>query len=97
MSEHRLIPDLERFDNLSMRAGEVIPVPKRELLDFIGTVVSILGPGAKSYLTEIWLDELAYMDCPPVPTSPDWRRVSLAASARIASRLIEVQLRDPPV
>lgn len=92
MHERRLSQDLERFDGCSMSDGEMLSVPKRELLDFIDTVVNMVGPGATGYLTEIWLNELACMDYLPSPTSPAWRLVSLAASARLASHLIAVQL-----
>jgi hypothetical protein len=85
-------PDID-----SKRVKEVVSVPERELLDFIGTVTSLIGTGATDLLKQIWLDELACMDYLPSPTRPDWRRVSFAASARLASRIIEVQLGDSRV
>jgi hypothetical protein len=76
------------------RDDEAISAPKRELLNFIDSVAMLIGPGSTRILTEIWLDELACMDCIPEPNSRDWRMVSLAASARLASRLISLQFRD---
>ncbi len=78
----------------SIRINEIVSVPECELRDFIGTVTSLIGAGAVDLLKEIWLDELACMDYLPSPTRTDWRRVSLAASARLASRIIEVHLGD---
>jgi hypothetical protein len=66
----------------STRVRDIVSVPERELLSFIDTVVNLLGPGATSLLTEIWLDEPACLDCLPSPNSSEWRLVSLAASAR---------------
>jgi hypothetical protein len=43
--------------------------------------------GAK-LLEDIWLDELAEMERTPEPTSPQWRLVSIAASSRLAGRLM---------
>ena len=60
--------------------------PERELQDFVNRILRIAGQGAASDLTEMWLDEVARMDYLPSPNSPAWRLVSLAASARFASR-----------
>ena len=70
-------------------------VPERELLGFIRAVTELLGPSSTGALTEIWLNELACMDCTPGPGGPDWRMVSLAASTSLASQLIASQLRGP--
>lgn len=73
--------------------GDSVSVPERELLDFIRAVTELLGPSSTSVLTEIWLNELACMDCAPGPSRPDWRMVSLAASTSLAGQLIASQLR----
>jgi hypothetical protein len=77
----------------SRGGGGNISSAERELLDFIDSVGELIGPGSTHILTEIWLDELACMDCIPEPNSSDWRMVSLAASARLASKLMSLQLR----
>ena len=89
MPDQQLSQDLGQFESRLMRDDEM-SVPRRELLDFIGRVGNMVGPTAISYLTEIWLDELACMDYLPSPTSSDWRFVSRAASARLAIRLLDV-------
>jgi hypothetical protein len=78
---------------LSQPDGESVSAPKRELLSFIRAVTELLGPSTAGVLTEIWLNEVACMDCTPRPGSLDWRMVSLAASTKLASQLIASQLR----
>lgn len=62
---------------------------ERELLTFINSVADMFGPDQNKFLTEIWLGALASMDRMPGPTSPDWSIVTLAASIRLATRLID--------
>jgi hypothetical protein len=63
-------------------------LPERELLGFINTVSEMIGPEANVLLREIWLDELASLDCMPEPSSSEWHLVTLAALRRLAMRLI---------
>jgi hypothetical protein len=93
MPELRLSVNHGIDDECSPRDAGGASVPERELLDFIRTVTKLLGPSSTRVLTEIWLDEVACMDCTPVPGSLDWRMVSLAASTKLASQLIASQLR----
>ena len=89
MSDQRLSQDLGQIENRLMRDDEM-SMPRLELSDFIGRIGNMVGPTAVSYLTEIWLDELACLDYLPSPTSSDWRFVSRAASARLAIRLLDI-------
>jgi hypothetical protein len=75
--------------------GGASSAPERELLIFIDSVTMLIGLGSTHILTEIWLDELACMDYIPEPNSSDWRMVSLAALATLASKLMLLQLRVP--
>lgn len=59
---------------------------ERELGAFIGAVTELFGPEQARLSAENWLDELALMDTPPEWTSRDWRRVTVAAAARLANR-----------
>jgi hypothetical protein len=54
---------------------------------FIGAVTELFGPEEARLSAGDWLDESELMDCPPRATSRDWRAVTVAASARLASRL----------
>ena len=65
----------------------------RELVTFINAVTELFGSSRPS-LTEIWLDELALMDNPAGLRNCEWRLVTIAAVARLVSRLTGV-LRDP--
>jgi len=87
---HTVQPEV--FDASLHEGREEVSSPKKEMQDFIRTAVELLGPKSTGYLTELWLDELASMDYLPSPNSRAWKLVSLGASARLASRLIKVQL-----
>jgi hypothetical protein len=65
-------------------------IAERELSIFIHSVTNLLGPEPTKYLTEIWMDEVAALDIMPGPTSLDWRLVTVAAAARLASRLVSL-------
>jgi hypothetical protein len=58
-----------------------------ELSAFIGAVTELFGPEQAGLSAEDWLDESELMDSPPRSTSRDWRAVTVAASARLVSRL----------
>ena len=90
MHETQLSTRKERPRDLSVLRFSQVTLAERELLAFVDSVTGLLGPDQTKFLTEIWLDALASMDRMPGPTSPDWRRVSLAASARLAGRLIDL-------
>lgn len=87
---HLLQP--ENVDANPLEEHEEFPLPKKEMLEFIRTSVGLLGPRAAGYLADLWLDELASMEYLPSPTSQAWKLVSLGASARLANRIMEVQL-----
>ncbi len=64
-----------------------IEMAERELSAFIRAVTELFGPEQARPSTEDWLDESERVDRPPLVTSQDWRAVTVAASARLASRL----------
>jgi hypothetical protein len=63
---------------------------ERELLAFICAATRLFGSDQARFLKELWLDELAMMDSPPRPISCDWCLVTIAASAQLASRLVDL-------
>jgi hypothetical protein len=67
-----------------------VSVAERELSEFVNSVTDLLGPDQTRFLTDIWLDAVASMDRMPGPTSPDWRLVTVDASARLARRLMDL-------
>lgn len=60
---------------------------ERELYSFIAAVAELYGPEQGKVSTEDWLDEADLMDSPPRSEARDWRSVTIAASARLASRV----------
>ena len=67
-----------------------VTMAERELHSFVGSVSELLGSEGTKLLEDIWLDELAEMERTPGPTSPQWRLVSIAASSRLAGRLMDL-------
>lgn len=80
----------------AMRSDEPQSEPQRELHQFISAVDDlILRSSSTHFLTEVWLDELAQMDCTSSSTDRNWRLVSLLASERLIRLLVESQLQNP--
>lgn len=67
---------------------------ERELASFISGVKELFGPEQARASTEDWLEEAETMDAPPRSTTRDWRAVTIAASARLASRIDAGQYRQ---
>jgi len=95
MPDFRLIPSDESIEKGAGIGRENISEPERELNSFIISMTSLIGPGASSSLTEVWLDELTCMECTPGSEHFNWRSVSLSASMKLASRVIASQLSGP--
>ena len=60
---------------------------ERELSAFVHAVRELYGPEEAQLSTVDWLDEADSIDMPPVSTGRNWRAVTIAASARLASRV----------
>ena len=85
------------MDKLRLKPGESIvgceqpvTVAERELRSFVDSVIDLLGSEGAKLLEDIWLDELAEMEWMPEPGSVQWRLVSIAASSRLAVRLMDL-------
>lgn len=86
----QLSPVSERPGAPSPTSRAAANLAERELLMFVNSVTDLFGPDQNKFLTEIWLDALASMNCMPGPTRPDWRLVTVAASVRLATQLLEI-------
>jgi hypothetical protein len=64
---------------------------ERELSAFVSAVTKLYGPEQARLSARDWLDESELMDSPPLSTERNWRAVTIAASARLASRLNTTQ------
>jgi hypothetical protein len=65
-----------------------IHVAERELASFIMAVKECCGPEQARLSADDWLDECELMDSPPRCFNRNWRAVTVAASARLANRVI---------
>jgi hypothetical protein len=90
MHDMQLSPVSERPRASGPMNDTPVNIAEYELLTFINSVTDLFGPDQNKFLTEIWLDALASMDCMPGPASPDWPLVTLAASVRLAAQLLEI-------
>jgi hypothetical protein len=70
---------------------------EQKLAAFVASVRELHGFEQAMLSAEDWLEELALMDRLPGSTTGGWRRVTVAASARLASRLTHAQRRPTPV
>ena len=77
---------LEISDRLLLRA-------ERELGAFARAVNKLFGSAHAGQSIEDWVEEFESIDWPAGGTIPDWRRVTIVAAARLASRL-EIKTED---
>jgi hypothetical protein len=86
MNEH------ESFSNSIY--DEQTHLAERELSAFIIAVTERFGAEQARISTQEWLDGAEIMDSPPRAAPRDWRAVTIAASARLASRIDAAQYRQ---
>ena len=60
---------------------------ERELYSFIAAVTKFYGPEQAKLSAEDWLEEFELLDSAPRSEGRDWRAVTIAASARLATRV----------
>ena len=60
---------------------------ERELSSFIAAVKASYGPEQAKLSAEEWLEESELMDSPPRSETRNWRAVTIAAAARLATRV----------
>jgi len=60
---------------------------EHELSSFIKAVTRLYGPEQAKRSAEDWLDEAELIDSPPRSEPRNWRSVTVAASARLASQM----------
>jgi len=58
---------------------------ERELASFVAAVTESYGSAQARFAAEDWLEESDLMDSPPRSEARDWRSVTIAASARLAT------------
>ncbi len=87
MAEPQPVPVHEQKNDQSPNCADLITMAERELGAFFTAVTELFGSEQARLSAKDWLDELELMDSLPGSASRDWLRVTLAASARLASRL----------
>src|ERR1700722_4037689 len=73
----------ESFGNSTCE--DQVNMAERELSAFMLAVPELFGPEQAGLSAEDWLDESEQMDSPQRATSRDWRAVTVAALARLAT------------
>jgi hypothetical protein len=76
----------ESFDNSTY--ADQMHAEESELAAFVNSVKELFGSEQARLAVRDWLDESELMDSPPRAISRDWRAVTIAASARLAERLV---------
>jgi hypothetical protein len=73
-------------------SGRLLPRVEKELGAFARAVNKLFGSAHVGQSIEYWVEEFESMDWPDGGAIPDWRRVTIAAAARLASRVEEAPL-----
>lgn len=90
MHEWRLIP-IHKSPERAAAIAEPVSTAERELNSFVNAMANLFGADISRCLTEMWLNELACMECVPGSEDFNWRSVSLSASVKLANRVISSQ------
>ena len=72
--------------NHTTPCGDLTKMAQRELAAFLGAVRELFGSEQAKLSAEDWLHELAEIEALPVSTR-EWRRITINAAARLASRV----------
>jgi hypothetical protein len=78
------------FSNLTCE--EQIKMAERELSAFVRAVTELFGAEQARLSTEDWLDELELKHMLPRASTRDWRAVTVAASARLATGGLQLEI-----
>jgi hypothetical protein len=74
-------------------SDRLLPRAEGELGAFARAVNELFGSAHAGQSIEDWVEEFESMDWPAGSTIPDWRRVTIVAAARLASR-VEIKTED---
>src|SRR4051794_17165415 len=83
------IPGKERTSNEVPTCVELMAMAQRELGTFLRAVTELFDSEQARLSAEDWLDELESVDSLPGLACDEWRRITIAAGARLASRLMD--------
>jgi len=67
--------------------ASLVTMAGRQLAAFACAVNELFGFEQAQQSVKDWMEELEFMDWPTGEAPPDWRRVTIAAAARLANRV----------
>ena len=76
----------QKLEELSHSDANLIILAERELAAFASAVKELFGPEQASLSSAEWIDELHSLNWPAGPAFSDFRRITVAASSRLAQR-----------
>ena len=86
LEKRKLSRDAEKDGCIQLADGFLVRAEK-ELSAFIHAVDKLFGPKQARQSALHWIEELELMGWPSGESIPDWRRVTVAASARLGALL----------
>jgi hypothetical protein len=84
-----------QLEDIALCDANLIILAERELAAFAGAVRELFGPEQASLSSAEWINELESLNWPARPGASDFRRISAAASARLAHRRLIRPLMGP--
>ena len=87
MLEKRKVSRDAEPDRCVQLADGFLVLAEKELSAFIHAVDKLFGPEQARQSALHWIEELELMDWPSGESTPDWRRATVGASARLGTLL----------
>lgn len=85
---NRSKPDpIEKSMGRSACIDDSLHTAERGLAAFTAAINELFGPEEARVSADEWIEELLSSDQPIGPGIPDWRRITIMASSRLASRV----------
>jgi len=84
LEKRKVLGDAEP-DRCVQLADGFLVLAEKELSAFIHAVDKLFGPGQARQSSLHWIEELELMDWPSGESTPDWRRATVGASARLGA------------
>jgi hypothetical protein len=86
LEKRRISRDSETDPSIQL-ANRFLVLAEKELSSFTRAVSELFGAEQARQSALDWIEELELMDWPSGPSIPDWRRATLAASARLGASM----------
>jgi hypothetical protein len=80
------MPASQQPEETALSYADLLLLAERELAAFARAVRELFGPEQARLSTADWIDELESLNLPARPQALDFRRITTAASARLARR-----------